>query len=243
MPSYQLPATKVMFKISQLCKNRLLLHLIAKSFLILILSLILGSLLPRRLGDRAQPCDYKVCVSNLGIHSDIIVPVQNQLFDWRKYLSLKDIGKTDNPDYRYLAFGWGEQDFYMNSPSRIDLKISGAFKALFWPNAAVMRVEGYQKLPKHLDIKCFGVSKTGYLNLVNFIQDTFKTDGQNRKNRLGYGISPNVSYFAANGIYSLVRNCNSWTAEGLDIAGVNTPIFPSYSGAIMWHLHDNCHNP
>ena len=208
---------------------------------ILILSaLLIGALVPQKSKRSPASCDVKICVINFGIHSEIIVPVQNKNFDWRKHLSLDQIGAGKNADYKYLAFGWGEREFYMNAPREIDAKIPAGIKALFLPNPSVIRVEGYKNLPRNFEIECFGVSQTGYLKLNKFIKDTFQLDPQGEKIRLSYGRPRNVSYFEAKGTYSILRNCNSWTAEGLRKADVNTPVWAGLSTAIMLHLDNSC---
>lgn len=212
-----------------------------KAALSVFLLLLVAALLPSRWGNKTQQsCKFKVCVVDMGIHSEIIIPVQNELFDWQTYLPLKEISKKHNPDYKYLGFGWGERDFYMNPPNQIHGQISGGLKALFWLNPSVIRVEGHQKLPQVVKIKCFGVSKQGYLNLVSFIKNTFRLDNQGQRIRLRYDNPVNVSYYDAKGTYSIVRNCNNWTAEGLSSAEVNTPLWAGLSSAILWHLENRC---
>lgn len=203
--------------------------------ILIVSALLIGALVPQKSKRSPASCDVKVCVINFGIHSEIIVPVQNKIFDWRKHL---DLGK--NADYKYLAFGWGEREFYMNAPREIDAKMAAGIKALFLPNPSVIRVEGYKNLPQNFEIECFGVSKTGYLKLNKFIKDTFELDPPGKKIILSYGRPLNVSYFEAKGTYSILRNCNSWTAEGLKKADVNTPVWSGLSTAIMLHLDNSC---
>jgi uncharacterized protein (TIGR02117 family) len=202
--------------------------------------LLIGALIPQKSKRSPASCDIKICAINFGIHSEIIVPVQNKTFDWRQHLSLNQIGAEKNADYNYLAFGWGEREFYMNPPREIDAKIFAGIKALFLPNPSVIRVEGYKNLPQNYEIECFGVSKKGYLNLNKFIKDTFELNRQDEKNRLPYNLHQNVSYYEAKGTYSILRNCNSWTAEGLRKADVTTPVWAGLSTAIMLHLDNSC---
>jgi uncharacterized protein (TIGR02117 family) len=221
-------------------KNKLF-HYSWRAALSVFLLLLMAAFLPSRWGNKTQEsCKFKICVSDMGIHSEIIMPVQNEIFDWRIYLPLNKITRTANPDYKYLGFGWGERDFYMNPPSQIHLQISAGLKALFWLNPSVIRVEGHHKLPQAVKVKCFGINQQGYLNLVKFINNTFKLDHQGQKIRLSYDYPVNVSYFDAKGTYSIVRNCNNWTAEGLRSAEVNTPLWAGLSSAIMWHLENRC---
>ncbi|GET43471.1 DUF2459 domain-containing protein [Microseira wollei] len=203
-------------------------------------ALLIGALMPQKSKPSPASCDVKICVINFGFHSEIVVPVQNKIFDWRKHLSFNQIGAGKNADYNYLGFGWGEREFYMNPPREIDAKIAAGIKALFLPNPSVIRVEGYKNLPQNFEIECLGVSQSGYLKLNKFIRDTFQLNRQGEKNRFPYGVRQNVSYYEAKGTYSILRNCNSWTAEALRKADVNTPVWAGLSTAIMLHLDNSC---
>ena len=186
-------------------------------------------------------CDLKICIANTGIHSNIIVPTENNVFDWHKYLSIDAITIEPAKDYNYLSFGWGDRDFYMLTPTLANVKFSTTFKALFFPNnQSVLYVQGYQEIPDNLDVKCVKVSKTDYLHLIEFIQATFQVDAKGRIIRIGNGHTANAGFYAAVGSYSILRDCNSWTAEGLRKADVNTPLWDGLSSAIMWQLRSGC---
>jgi uncharacterized protein (TIGR02117 family) len=222
-------------------KKKKLLYCFYRGTVSIFLLLLLAALIPNSWEKKPQEsCEFKICVSDIGIHSEIIMPVQNKIFNWRTYLPFNEISKKSNPDYKYLGFGWGERDFYMNPPSQIHLQLSAGLKALFWLNSSVIRVEGHQKLPQAIKLKCFGVTQPGYLNVVKFIKNTFKLDNQGQKIRLSYDNPMNVSYFDAKGTYSIVRNCNNWTAEALRSAEVTTPLWAGLSSAILWHLENRC---
>jgi hypothetical protein len=109
------------------------------------------------------------------MHSNIIVPVKNKVFDWQKYLCLNN----KNLKYRYLGFGWGERNYYTNSPTK-ELKIIKGFQALFFPNDSVIRVQRHQILPQ-LELECVGVSQSDYLELINFINSSFKLSDRGEK--------------------------------------------------------------
>jgi hypothetical protein len=84
------------------------------------------------------------------------------------------------------------------------------------------------------------VNKNDYLQLMEFIQDSFQIDANGKEIRIGNGHNPHAGFYAAKGSYSLLRNCNSWTAEGLRKADVNTPFWDGLSSGIMLHLRSGC---
>lgn len=205
----------------------------------IIFSLLLGALLPRKWGNYLQQsCDVKICAANIGIHSDIIVPIKNDIFDWQQFLSLANNGREDSTNYRYLSFGWGDRDFYMQSPTQLKQILTLGFQALFFSDASVIRVQLYQTLPRNMEIKCVGISKSNYLNLIQFIKNSFRLDNSGVI-KLNYN-SINVKFYAAKAQYSILQNSNNWTAAGLQKAQVNTPIWAGLSTAIMLHLNSIC---
>ena len=201
----------------------------------------IGILTPRQLGNYPKKtCNIQICVSNTGIHSNIILPLKNNIFDWQNYLSIDEIGTDTIHNYNYLSFGWGDRDFYLSTPTLADFKLSTAFKALFLPTPSVLYLKGYEALPNYVEAKCVKVTEFEYLQLINYIQATFQIDKEGKINRIANGHTDNAGFYAAVGDYSILRNCNSWTGEALRTANVNTPLWDGLSSAIMLHLRNNC---
>lgn len=135
----------------------------------------------------------------------------------------------------------GDRDFYLSTPTLADIKLSTTFKALFLPTPSVLDVKGYQTLPNNLEVKCVKVTEFEYLQLINYIQATFKIDTKGKINRIANGHTDNAGFYTAVGDYSILRSCNSWTEEALRTANVNTPLWDGLSFAIMLHLRNNCY--
>ncbi|MBV6624155.1 MAG: DUF2459 domain-containing protein [Rivularia sp. (in: Bacteria)] len=209
--------------------------------LIIISLFLIAAFTPRKWGNYSQKaCDYQICVANTGIHSNILIPTQNNVYNWHNYLSIDKIGIDAVNDYKYLSFGWGDKDFYMTISSISDFNFYTIFKAVFLPTSSVMYVRGYQSLPQNLEVKCIYTDKANYLNLTKFIEASFKLDKNKSKIRLGHGYTPTAGFYAAKDNYSILRTCNTWTADGLRKADINTPVWDSLSFAIMFHLRSGC---
>ncbi|MEL6852718.1 MAG: DUF2459 domain-containing protein, partial [Bacteroidota bacterium] len=82
-------------------------------------------------------------VSN-GVHTDICVPVQAAGVDWLSFVPDSGFGGGTK---RYLSMGWGEEDFYLNTPSWSDLSIGTALSAIFLPTSTAMHVTVYRGKP------------------------------------------------------------------------------------------------
>ncbi|PPS43547.1 DUF2459 domain-containing protein [Chroococcidiopsis sp. TS-821] len=198
--------------------------------------LLIVSLLPKRLGISAQANEVTICVNQVGIHTNIIVPVKNELHNWQQFLNLKEIGTDPLGNYQYLGFGWGDRDFYPRNPSEIQEIVPLGIQALFFSRGSVMRVQGYPEIPQHHDIHCVGVNTSNYLNTVQFIQNSFELTPQGQTILFVRSEESEASYYEARGHYSILRNSNNWTAEGLRQANINTPLWAGIPQAVMFHV-------
>ncbi|KAM3091620.1 DUF2459 domain-containing protein [Phormidesmis sp. 146-12] len=131
--------------------------------------LTIGSLIPRTWGSQVRlGCQYKVCVTRTDIHTNLIIPVQTDAFNWRTYLP-EPLTRS-----QYIGFGWGERNWYMNPPTRLEDIIPRGFRALFFPNLAALRVQAHDRLPNHDEVKCVGVERSHYLALMQFVKQSFQ---------------------------------------------------------------------
>ncbi len=203
--------------------------------------LTIGYYTPRKWSSSEKTdCNWQVCIENNGAHTNIIVPVDNYLFAWSDRIDIKQIDRSLSAKYLYLSFGWGDRDFYLNTPTWDKLDWGLAFKALFLPTPSVMEVKGLNSLPNNEKTKCIPINRTDYINLMDYIDLSFQTDRQGKKIRLANGHFDRGGFYAAEGTYSISNTCNDWTAIGLRKANLNTPLWSGLSTSIMRHLKSNC---
>ena len=111
-----------------------------------------------------------------GVHTDIVLPTKNANKDWTKSISPMTT-KTDNSSSKFVAFGWGDKGFFLETPTWSDLRVSTAFNALFYLGSATMHTTFYKEseLQENASCKKISISKENYQKLVNFIENSFKT--------------------------------------------------------------------
>lgn len=68
--------------------------------------------------------DKTIYLASNGVHLDIVIPIRNL-----DSLLLLDLHHMSNE--KYMAFGWGDEEFYLNTPTWDDLSFLTAFKAGF----------------------------------------------------------------------------------------------------------------
>lgn len=146
--------------------------------------------------------DTAIYLTTNGIHLDIIIPTD--------YLDveLKSELVSSERD-TYLALGWGDENFYLNTPTWDDLTFDNAFGALFLKSTTLMHVTRYYQIQESW-IKVY-VSPSQLKKLNQYIVASFKKDINNNTIQIsdsGYGVKD--TFYKANGSYSCLKTCNSW---------------------------------
>jgi uncharacterized protein (TIGR02117 family) len=175
-------------------------------------------------------------VSN-GVHTDIVVPADNSICNWRKKINYHDF-KNVSPDFKYIAMGWGDKGFYLNTPQWSDLKFSTAFNAAFCLSTSAMHVTCRSKKPNvGENTKSIYISNEQYKKLCDFILQSFKVDGSTGGFLIisdsGYGANDN--FYDANGTYSLFYTCNVWANEALKQSGIKCALWAPFDFLLLSH--------
>ena len=190
-----------------------------------------------------------------GIHTDFILPVSAAAIDWRPdfpgthfappakplanhALTLEaDMPPDRNPRATHIAFGWGDQGFYFDTPTWSDLSAGVALRALGGFGASAMHVE-YLPAPARGDhVRRVTLSNAQYLRLASYIRRSFRDDANGRTRPFaGRGYTMHDAFYAARGSFSLFTTCNEWVRRGLADAGVRTPVWAPFHHAIFAQL-------
>jgi uncharacterized protein (TIGR02117 family) len=177
-----------------------------------------------------QP-NHQVFVSTNGVHLDIIIPVKELHSEFERQLSLP-------PGTEFVSFGWGDKEFYINTPEWSDLTFPIAFQALFLKSETSVHVTLYKTAYSHwrkLDL-C-----TSQLETLNrYIFQTFSKDEKNNLVKFqipGYG--PNDYFYAAKGSFSIFRTCNVWVSRALKSIHVKTSVWSPFDFGVLYHLPEN----
>ncbi len=187
-------------------------------------------------------CEFPVYLSSDGFHTNFFIPVETTVFNWRTVFNLDVIANRPSPSYQYLQFGWGDRIFYTETPSWDQVKPSNALRALFyWNNDTALFIKGHNTLPHfpNEEMKCVKLDRTDYLALMQFLENTLQGNKAN-PHRIASGQDQDSGFFSANGKYSILTTCNDWTAQGLRVANVNTPLWGGLARPIMMQLRNGC---
>lgn len=183
-----------------------------------------------------EPRNIKAYILTNGVHTDIVVPIKSAEIDWSKQIPFENT-QSKRTDFKYLAVGWGDKGFYLETPTWAELKVSVAFKAAFWLSESAMHCTFYDEMTEGKDCVKINLTKTEYLNLIRFIKQKFERDQNGNpiliKTDAVYG--QNDAFYDAVGSYSFLNTCNTWTNDGLKAAGQKAALWTPSDFGIFRH--------
>jgi uncharacterized protein (TIGR02117 family) len=210
--------------------------LIAIPAIYFLAALILGAL-PANRGWREAKQGVTVFVRTNGVHTWILVPKVTPEMDWRP---LVPGGHLRDPRWGggdYVALGYGNRTFYLETPTWGDLTMKNAFLAAFGRGGSLMHADHDHDPRASGDTRPIVLRSEEYRRLVEFARGSFQYDSRGRTiPLLGWGYGASDMFYEAVGPYSAVYTCNSWTGAALRHAGVRTGLWTPLSQSIMWRL-------
>ena len=196
---------------------------------ILIAYVLLGfavSLIPTSPPETGCENEHLIFVASNGIHLDYFIPVV--------YLENDMLIQMEVPaETAYVSFGWGDKEFYIQTPEWSDLSLTVTAKAILMNTPAAMHV-GYQYSTQPHWV-AVSLCDDQLDNLMEYILGEFKRD-ENGKLTIYPGYGPNDRFFDANGRFMFYRTCNVWINDGLKKAGVKTSVWSPFDKGILYHL-------
>jgi uncharacterized protein (TIGR02117 family) len=198
---------------------------------------IAGSVVPANADWREPREGVRIFVRTNGVHTWLLVPKVNRDADWRGIADPADIRDRRYGASNYLAFGFGNRDFYLNTRTWGDLTLKTALAAAFGRGPGLMHVEhAHDPKPDEYQSPLM-VSRAEYRILAAHIRQSFLFDADGEPVLLpGRGYGPDDAFYLARGDYNMARTCNEWTGEGLREAGVRTGLWTPFAQGVMWRL-------
>ena len=214
--------------------------ILGKSILVFLLFLgiyvIAALLLPKITIEKEQDSkqDVNIFILTNGVHTDIVLPVRNKQIDWSKKIKFENTIKNDSTA-KYIALGWGDKGFYLETPEWSDLKTSVAFKAATGLGKSTIHATFYTDLKQNESCKKIAISEKQYSRLIQYIEKSFVKDS----NQNYINIKTNANYcktdafYEANGSYSLFHTCNTWANNSLKSCGQKCCIWTPHDKGIF----------
>lgn len=194
-----------------------LLGLLVFVALYLLMAWALSSIGTDREADADQ--SVEIWIMSNGVHTDLVVPVRNHVHDWSCDVLFAHTRNTDTSS-EYLALGWGDKGFYLETPTWADLKFSTAFKAVTGLGNSAIHATFYKQMKEGEWCKKIRISQNQYKRLVSFVNHSFRRENGHLlhiRTQANYGQTD--AFYEAIGAYSLFHTCNTWTNNALKSCG------------------------
>lgn len=200
---------------------------------------LLGGYLPVNLSFTVPSDDdsVRLFIRSNEIHTDLLLPTSDAAtqIDWRELFPPTHF-RSDVSQARYVAIGWGNRGFYVDTPRWSDAKLSTALGAVF-PSETVLHVEYLGDVAAGPYFRELHVSREQYRQLAEFIRESVGERDEQGNAVLATKSSyfPYDRFYVASGSYHAFNNCNQWTGRGLQRAGVTTGAWtPLKSQVYCW---------
>ena len=170
--------------------------------------------------------DKKIYILYNEMHTDIILKLTKNNKKWNRLFPLKYKEKG------YLAFGWGDKETYLNTPTWNRLKISTILKALFINTPSLMHVSYYSDIKRFKNIKIITLSKQQLQELEKSILKSFNFEN----NQYYKAYANNDLFYPSTHQYNLFHTCNTWTGDRLREANITMSYWTPLSQNVISSL-------
>ena len=201
--------------------------------------LLLGSCVAANREFRPVAGGIPVYVVATGIHTDLLLPLREPRTgtDWLAFLRAPSWPARQFQDYRFVAFGWGNEAVYLAG--------YGGHRAGPWrglralgPSRPALQVHFVRQAPvSGRRVAALLVSEAQYRQLVDYVRASFVADGAAGPSHAvlcnAAGHTPDDFFYRAQGRYSLLHTCNEWTSAALRQANIRTVRHTLFWGPLL----------
>lgn len=184
------------------------------------------------LGELKKNGTHVVYITSNEIHTGFMFP-KNEVMELVSLLP--DEMRSSN--FAAVDFSFGDIDFFEKAPTWDKFTFSIFFDALFIPDAGLMHVDLYEKIPvDDPSFKKIHLNDDQFNSLVSFIRESFVLKDKKAiqyKELSYYGTD---RFFQSNQSYHFFHTCNSWTGRGLRKIGIRTGFTTPHKWAVIYHL-------
>jgi uncharacterized protein (TIGR02117 family) len=175
-----------------------------------------------------------------GIHADLVLPAREP-HDWTRafpWSEVIDFTRLPGPAgaFDWIAFGWGDREFYLTTPTWRELRAHTAWRALSGQGRGAMHVE-YIARPDEFEVERVTMSHNEYRAMVDYVRTGFAHDARGGLQRIDHpGFGATDAFYEGTGSYSPWFTSNDWVRRGLSQAGVRTAVWSPFDRALFWQV-------
>lgn len=170
----------------------------------------------------------EIYITTNGVHLDIVLPVENVEPEFLSRLEIL-------PGTKYVSFGWGDREFYINTPEWKDLTFKTAFKALFLKSETAMHVTCYPT--SYSSWRKIKICTSQFDLLNKYFEESFSKNESRRFKKIAVpGYYESDFFYESTGSFTLFNTCNVWVNKALKVAGIPTSVWSPFDFGVLYHL-------
>lgn len=190
---------------------------------------LVGGAIPANADWRQPEAGVTLYVESNGVHTGIVMPKVAAGVDWRGDFPPGDLRDPRYARFDHVSVGWGERDFYLETPTWADVKPATVLAAAIGSNRTMLHVDHVPRPAPGPDVRRFVVRPEEYRRLAAYIRATRVAGGERRPGYFAYD-----AFYAARGHYSAIRTCNAWTGDALRYAGTRVGRWTPFPATVLW---------
>lgn len=168
-------------------------------------------------------------VESNGVHTGIVMPKVAAGVDLRGAFPPGDLADPRYAAHDHVSVGWGERDFYLETPTWADLKLSTVVAAAIGSDRTLLHVDHVPAPGPGAGLRRVVVRPAEYRRLVAFVRASLIPGGARHRGYYAYD-----AFYAARGRYSVAHTCNAWIGDALRFAGVRVGRWTPFPATVMW---------
>ena len=180
---------------------------------------------------------FNVYLLKSGPHTDFLVQVHTAVHDWSIDFPYSN---NANPDtsLSWIAIGWGDKNFYMNTPTWADLTVRTAVAAATGLGTAGIHASYYFNVPTDRPTIRLQLTRNQYKRLCAYVSRSLVADEHGKRVMLKPLLAAvNFDYdryYDAHGRYSMIHTCNTWVNNGLKSSGQRACLWTGFAEGIFY---------
>jgi uncharacterized protein (TIGR02117 family) len=179
----------------------------------------------------------KIYLMKSGVHTDFVLPVKTEIIDWTRSFPRENTGFKDSTT-KLIAIGWGDKNFYMNTPEWADLTFKTAISAMTGLGSSAIHATYHYEILSDRPVIQLYLSVKQYKALVHYIQKQLVLDKQGNTVYIPANnkqvVSGNDAFYSAHNRYSMILTCNSWINRGLKACHKRACLWTPFAGGIFY---------
>jgi uncharacterized protein (TIGR02117 family) len=188
----------------------------------------LGGVIPSNAGWSPPEQGVTIYVESNGVHTGIVMPKAAAGVDWRDVFPARDLADPRYGRFDHVSVGWGEQDFYLGTPTWSDLKLATVLAAATGSDRTLVHVDHVPRPTPDGEVRRLIVRPDEYRRLAAYVRASLVPGGAHHRGYYRYDV-----FYAAHGHYSAIRTCNAWTGDALRFAGVRVGAWTPFPSNVM----------